>query len=440
MYNNKHNSDMSTTNFIGPIADIVESADDKSITLTGEQVIDFVSKVITAIVDAVLMLGTETVITNKQALGALKQIYLNKDGELNKKFDFKSDQAAMTAIYETAYTLLTVDDFRSEAARIIYNIKTDEKFAFNFLYGSSREHGKSIVRLRSRIIFEIWTSYKVDVNHKDFSTLLYDHLYSEGSWRALDSYGYRTTLFQWLSTVASHCIMEYLEKNAFIKISRARTPGNTRLDLDDKTPVYCEAVISDMVHISMLRDILFAVYVDRLEPDVIQDRLKLSEEDYDLRLSTAEKTLKTALINSIHPYEDALTDVNARKTLVSSDFLTIIGETTSGHIEDSPLRDVLGVGPEDPDFEVTVIDFLYKFSDDLGWNEEDKFVWQCRFIKKMTPESVAVELSNRNLKKNQESGTEEMKVRSRGWVDTRFCRLNTRFQTCIREWWAKVTR
>ena len=165
----------------------------------------------------------------------------------------------------------------------------------------------------------------------------------------------------------------------------------------------------------------------------------LSEEDYDLRLSTAENTLKTALINSIHPYEDALADVNARKTLVSSDFLTIIGETTSGHIEDSPLRDVLGVGPEDPDFEVTVIDFLYKFSDGLGWSEEDKFVWQCRFIKKMTPESVAVELSNRNVKNSQESGTEEMKVRSRGWVDTRFCRLNIRFQTAIREWWAKVT-
>lgn len=415
---------MSTTNFVGQIGGVVEAADGKNLTLTGEQVIDFITKVITAIVDAVLMLGTETVITSKQALGALKQIFLNKDGELNKKFDFKSDQAAMTAIYEAAYTLLTVDDFRSEAARIIYNIKTDEKFAFNFLYGSSREHGESIARLRSRILYEIWTSYKVRVSPKNFSTLLYEHLYSEGSWRVLNTYGYRTTLFQWLSTVASHCIMEYLEKNGFIKISRARTPSNTRLDLDDKTPVYCEAVISEMVHISLLRDILFAVYVDRLEPEAIQDRLKLSEEDYNLRLSTAEKTLKTALINSIHPYEDALVDINVRKTLVSSDFLTIIGETTAGDNEDSPLREILGVGPNDPDFEVTVIDFLYNFSDGLGWSEEDKYVWQCRFIKRMSPESVA----------------EDLPGRSRGWVDTRFSRLNTRFQTAIREWWATMTR
>ena len=398
---------MSTTNFVGPIGGIVESADDKNLTLTGEQVIDFVMKVITAIVDAVLMLGTETVITSKQAFGALKQIYLNKDGELNKKFDFKSDQAALTSIYETAYALLTVDDYKSEAARIIDNIKSDEKFAFNFLYGSSREHGESISRLRSRILYEIWTSYKVKVNPMDFSTLLYEHLYSEGSWRVLNTYGYRTTLFQWLSTVASHCIMEYLEKNGFIKISRARTPSNTRLDLDDKTPIYCEAVISEMVHISLLRDILFAVYVDRLEPEVIQDRFKLSEEDYNLRLCAAEKTLKTALINSIHPYEDALVDVNVRKTLVSSDFLTIIGETTSGYIEDSPLREVLGVGPEDPDFEVRVIDFLYEFSNRLDWSDEDKYVWQSRFIKKMTPESVAVELSNRNMKMTQESEAEE---------------------------------
>ena len=415
---------MSTTNFVGQIASVVEYADDKNLTLTGEQVIEFVTKVITAIVDAVQMIGSKTVITSKQALGALKQIYLNKDGELNKKFDFKSDKDAMTAIYEMTYALLTVDDFRSEAARIIYNIKTDEKFAFNFLYGSSREHGKSIARLRSRILYEIWTSYKVDVNPKDFNTLLYDHLYSEGSWRALSTYGYRTTFFQWLSTVASHCIMEYLEKNGYIKVSRARTPGNTNLDLDDKTPIYCEAVISDMVNISLLRDILFAVYVDRLEPEVIKCRLKLSDEEYNLRLSTAEKTLKTALINSIHPYEDALSDVKVRKTHVSSDFLTIIGETTSGYIEDSPLREVLGVGPEDPDFEVSVIDFLYDFSNRLDWSDEDKYVWQSRFIKKMTPESVADDLPGR----------------SRGWVDTRFCRLNTRFQTAIHVWWDTVTR
>jgi hypothetical protein len=424
MYNNKHNRDMSTTNFVCPIDGIVKSADDKNLTLTGEQVIDFVTKVITAIVDAVLMLGTETVITSKQAFGALKQIYLNKGGELNKKFDFKSDQAAMTAIYETAYTLLTVDDFRSEAARIIDNIMTDEKFAFKFLYGSSREHGQNIAPLRSRIIYEIWTSYKVQVNPKDFSTLLYEQLYSEGTWSSLMTYGYRTTFFYWLGTVASHCIMEYLEKNGYIKISRARTPGNTRLALTDKTPVYCEAVISDMVHISLLRDILFAVYVDRLEPEVIQKRMNLSAKDYELRLCTAEKTLKTALINTIHPYEDALVDINVRKTLVSSDFLTIIGETTSGDNENSPLREVLGVGPEDPDFELTVIDFLYNFSDGLGWSEEDKYVWQCRFIKKMTPESVADDLPGR----------------SRGWVDTRYCRLNTRFQTAIREWWDSVTR
>lgn len=415
---------MSTTNFAGQIGGVVESADDKNLTLTGEQVIDFVTKVITAIVDAVLVLGNKTVITGIQAFEAIKQIYLDKEGRLKKAFVFESDKAALISIYETAYALLTVNDFRSEAARIIYNIKTDERFAFNFLYGSSRERGKSIARLRSRILYEIWTSYKVQVSPNDFNTILYEHLYSEGSWRVLNTYGYRTTLFQWLSTVASHCIMEYLEKNRLIKISRKRTPGNTRLDLDDKTPVYCEAVISEMVHISLLRDILFAVYVDRLEPEVIQDRLKLCEEDYNLRLCAAEKTLKTALINSIHPYNDALVDVNVRKTLVSSDFLKIIGETTSGYFEDSPLREVLGVGPGDPDFEVTVIDFLYNFSDRLDWSDEDKYVWQSRYIKNMTSESVAEDLPNRD----------------QGWVDTRFCRLKPRFQTAIRKWWNTVSR
>lgn len=413
---------MSNTNFVGQIGGVVESANGQGFTLTSEQLIEFMKKVINAVLDAVSMVGDETVITGMQALGALKQIYLDMDGKLRKKYDFKSDREAMITIYDTAYALLTVDDFRSEAARIIDNIMKDEAFAHEFLYGTSRQNGKSIARLRSRILYEILISYKVEVNPKDFNTILYEHLYSEGTWRTLRSYGYRTTFFQWIRTVASHCIMDYLEKNNFITISRARTAGNTRLELMDKTPLYCECLINDIVKVASVRDILLAVYVDRLEPEAVQERLKIKATDYNLTLSSAENSLKTLLINTVHPYDDALVDINVRKTTVSTDFLTLIGSFTAVNGESGPLREVLGIDPESPEFEITVTDFLYEFSNRLGWSKEDIYVWQSRYIKTMAPESIALDLDGRD----------------RRWVDTRFHRLNKRFETAIRKWWDKV--
>lgn len=427
---------MSTTNFAGNINDRISSANKEKFTLDAAAVMDFINKVISAITVELSVLGVKAVITSQQTLGALKQMYFDVEGKLHKNNEFSSDNSAMTSIYETAYSLMTIEDYRSDAAKIIDKIKTDERFAYKFLYGTSIKQGKSIARLRSKILNQVRISYKVVIKPYDFNTLVYEHLFSEGTWNVLSSYNYRSTFFQWLSTVASRCIMDYLIKNGFIKTNPARTPGNTKLILDEMTPSYCHAVIDHMVMIPSVKQILIAVYVDRLEPAEIQARFDLNEKAYTDNLRAAEKTLKTVLLNSVHPYDDVLVDTNTRKVLVSSEFLDLIGQTSAAHTETSPLREVLGATPEDSDFELKVIDFLYDFSNSLRWNDEDTYVWQSRYIKNMAPESVAEDLNNMALM----SGTEKVLMRDRGWVDTRYHRLNVRFETAIRNWWNELNQ
>ena len=85
---------------------------------------------------------------------------------------------------------------------------------------------------------------------------------------------------------------------------------------------------------------------------------------------------------------------------------------------------MLGVTPNDAEFETKVIDFLYNFTNNLDWSDEDKYVWQSRYIKNMKPEEVA----------------ENLPKRSRPWVDTRYSRLNRQFKEAIREWWTNINR
>lgn len=415
---------MKTKNFVGTIASLIESANCEHFTLDAEQVIEFVKLVIVAIAKELSLLGNPTAMSGEQVLAKAKNIYLDADGELCEAIDFFCDQEAMESIYETIYALMTEKDYKSDAVRIVEGIKNDEAFAYNFFYGTSLLRGKSIARIRSRIINQVRRSYGVVIDPLDFNTIIYEHLYSDGSWAALNSYNYRSSFFVWLAVVASHCIMTYLEENGYIRIPRTRTPGNTRLMLKKKTPDYCRVVIEDMVRIGPMRDMLLAVYVDRLEPAAICQRLNMDEELYKLTLSASEKTIKTALLNTEHSYDDVLVDKGARKIMVSSDFLTVIGCTSAVYGEDSPLREVLGVTPDDAEFETKVIDFLYNFSNSLGWNDEDLYVWQSRYIENMKPEEVAANLPKR----------------SRPWVDTRFSRLNRLFKRAIREWWKNVNR
>ena len=86
---------MGTKNFVGTIASLIESANDKHFTLDAVEVIEFVKQVIAAITDEFRTLGKVTVMNGEQALAKAEDIYLDADGELDEDVDFFCDHEAM---------------------------------------------------------------------------------------------------------------------------------------------------------------------------------------------------------------------------------------------------------------------------------------------------------------------------------------------------------
>lgn len=413
---------MDTMTIDGGVIKLIESASDKHFTLNAEQLLDFAKQVIATITAGLCKIAKKPAMSEAKVLEKVKELLLDSDGNISEELNFFCDQDALTTVYESVKTYLTETSYNSESANIIHNIKTNQDFAYKFFYGSSTIPGKSICRLRSNIINNVRKSYNVDIDPNDFSTILYEHLWSDGTWKVLDSYSYRSSFYQWLRVVASHCIMSYLEDNGYIKISRARTPANTRLIFGNYTSEYCQTVIDEMVHIKPIHDYLVAVYVDRFDKQEIMTLFNLDEQMYKLTLKASEKVLQTALLNSDHQFEDVLVDKAPRRITLPSDFLTVIGQTNAAYTETSPLREVLGINQDDSDFEKKVIEFLHDFTDKMPWDDEEKKVWKWRYIQDMKPVDVAEMLSGR----------------SRHWVDTKFSRLRKEFNIAIRKWWNDI--
>lgn len=84
----------------------------------------------------------------------------------------------------------------------------------------------------------------------------------------------------------------------------------------------------------------------------------------------------------------------------------------------NPLSDVFGVGLDKEELHEKVLEFLYSFPQKLNWTEEERIVWTLRFIEDTSPVEVA-----------------ELVGRKRSWVDTKYSRLNARFNKAVREWW-----
>ena len=315
------------------------------------------------------------------------------------------------------------NNIQKEYASLIEKIKTDERFAYKFLYGSSQKSGMSISPIRSRIINQIYSTYHVKVEPHVFSTVLYEHLWAEGTWKPFESCPKNAAFFSWLSKVAFRAVLNYLEDNAFVKISRARTVANTRLDLLNKPVVYRNAVINDMIEDKKIKSFLKSVYVECLEKNDIKKHFNLNDESYEMMFQKSEDMLKKSLIEKLHCYDDALTDKSQRKILLSFEDCLGVNSIIDNDDVNNLIYDVLNINPHDPDAKIKIEEFLYDFSENLSWKSEDKYVWQSRFIKEMSPVEVASTLPNR----------------SRPWVDTRFSRLNQKFYEAISKWWYEKT-
>ena len=308
-----------------------------------------------------------------------------------------------------------------ESDEIISRLKSnDQLFAQKFFYGTN-PYGCNISRFRSKILSNIKQTYKVDVPIEEFGDILYTFLWNNGTWSVLDKYSRKSSFFCWLAEVAQHELIRYLEEMKIIYVNRERTAGNTRLLGMSVAPEMWEYIINDMMPNGLYKDVLYATLVERKDEKIMVKKFGLDAEDLHKMQKKAEADLKDRLIRSDSNYEElVLRDKSSRNVEVSEEFTKEFFQWQEWKNETNPLADVLGVDLDKKELQEKVVEFLYAIPEKLNWTEEERIVWTLRFIEDTAPAEVA-----------------ERVGRKRSWVDTKYSRLNVRFNKAIKEWWIK---
>lgn len=349
----------------------------------------------------------------------LVQKILDKVVADNREFATEKEQLR----YLSALTreLVWQEANTEESDAIISRLKSnDQLFAQKFFYGTN-PYGCNISRFRSKILSNIKQTYKVDVPIEEFGDILYTFLWNNGTWSVLDKYSRKSSFFCWLAEVAQHELIRYLEEMKIINVNRERTAGNTRLLGMSVAPEMWEYIINDMMPNGLYKDVLYATLVERKDEKIMVKKFGLDAEDLHKMQKKAEADLKDRLIRSDSNYEElVLRDKSSRNVEVSEEFTKEFFQWQEWKNETNPLADVLGVDLDKKELQEKVVEFLYAIPEKLKWTEEERIVWTLRFIEDTAPAEVA-----------------ERVGRKRSWVDTKYSRLNVRFNKAIKEWWIK---
>lgn len=349
----------------------------------------------------------------------LVQKILDKVVADNREFATEKEQLR----YLSALTreLVWQEANTEESDEIISRLKSnDQLFAQKFFYGTN-PHGCNISRFRSKILSNIKQTYKVDVPIEEFGDILYTFLWNNGTWSILDKYSRKSSFFRWLAEVVQHELIRYLEEMKIINVNRERTAGNTRLLGMSVAPEMWEYIINDMMPNGLYKDVLYATLVERKDEKIMVKKFGLDAEDLHKMQKKAEADLKDRLIRSDSNYEElVLRDKSSRNVEVSEEFTKEFFQWQEWKNETNPLADVLGVDLDKKELQEKVVEFLYAIPEKLNWTEEERIVWTLRFIEDTAPAEVA-----------------ERVGRKRSWVDTKYSRLNVRFNKAIKEWWIK---
>lgn len=349
----------------------------------------------------------------------LVQKILDKVVADNREFATEKEQLR----YLSALTreLVWQEANTEESDEIISRLKSnDQLFAQKFFYGTN-PYGCNISRFRSKILSNIKQTYKVDVPIEEFGDILYTFLWNNGTWSVLDKYSRKSSFFCWLAEVAQHELIRYLEEMKIINVNRERTAGNTRLLGMSVAPEMWEYIINDMMPNGLYKDVLYSTLVERKDEKIMVKKFGLDAEDLHKMQKKAEADLKDRLIRSDSSYEElVLRDKSSRNVEVSEEFTKEFFQWQEWKNETNPLADVLGVDLDKKELQEKVVEFLYAIPEKLKWTEEERIVWTLRFIEDTAPAEVA-----------------ERVGRKRSWVDTKYSRLNVRFNKAIKEWWIK---
>ena len=349
----------------------------------------------------------------------LVQKIMSKVSEANKEFATEKEELRYWGIVTREVAWYEANTEESE--EIINRLKSgDQLFAQKFFY-STNTNGCNISRFRSKILANIKQTYKIEVSVEEFGDILYTFLWNEGTWSILDKYSRKSSFFCWLSEVAQHELIRYLEDMKLINVTRGRTAGNTRLLGLSIAPEMWEYILNDTMPNGLYKDVLFSTLVKRNTEEKMMKSFCLKKEDLHRLQKKAEADLKDRLIRSDRGYEElVLRDKTPRVIEVSEEFAKDFCVWQEGKSNANPLADVLGVDLNHEDLQKKVVDFLYTIPQKLKWTEEERIVWILRFIEDTAPIEVAERIG-----------------RKRSWVDTKYSRLNVRFNKAVKEWWAE---
>ena len=349
----------------------------------------------------------------------LVQKIMSKVSEANKEFATEKEELRYWGIVTREVAWYEANTEESE--EIINRLKSgDQLFAQKFFY-STNTNGRNISRFRSKILANIKQTYKIEVSVEEFGNILYTFLWNEGTWSILDKYSRKSSFFCWLSEVAQHELIRYLEDMKLINVTRERTAGNTRLLGLSIAPEMWEYILNDTMPNGLYKDVLFSTLVKRNTEEKMMKSFCLKKEDLHRLQKKAEADLKDRLIRSDRGYEElVLRDKTPRVIEVSEEFTKDFCVWQEGKSNANLLADVLGVDLNHEDLQKKVVDFLYTIPQKLKWTEEERIVWTLRFIEDTAPIEVAERIG-----------------RKRSWVDTKYSRLNARFNKAVKEWWSK---
>lgn len=349
----------------------------------------------------------------------LVQKIMSKISEANKEFATEKEELRYWGIVTREVAWYEANTEESE--EIINRLKSgDQLFAQKFFY-STNTNGCNISRFRSKILANIKQTYKIEVSVEEFGDILYTFLWNEGTWSILDKYSRKSSFFCWLSEVAQHELIRYLEDMKLINVTRERTAGNTRLLGLSIAPEMWEYILNDTMPNGLYKDVLFSTLVERNTEEKMMKSFCLKIEDLHRLQKKAEADLKDRLIRSDRGYEElVLRDKSPRVIEVSEEFAKDFCVWQEGKSNANPLADVLGVDLNHEDLQKKVVDFLYTIPQKLKWTEEERIVWTLRFIEYTAPIEVAERIG-----------------RKRSWVDTKYSRLNARFNKAVKDWWSK---
>ncbi len=374
------------------------------------------------IMDIILMMSME-VIARKKNLPAseneLLELVLERINDDGKSFDNDEERQKyhVNIVREIVWKCANTD----EATWIINKLKSnDGTFIRSFFFGTN-PNGCNICRFRSKIISKIKMTYHVEVSVEEFGDILFRYLWNEGSWSVLDSYSCKSSFFSWLESIAFHEVIKELKDVKCISITPERTPGNTRIIWLSVPVLIRKAAIDELLWEDKLHDFMEAKFVDLKSVSELESLFQLTAKQQDEAQKCAEKKLRYRIINGDSQYgEYIIRDKVPQNITVSGDFTADFIKWLEGNEEQHPLTDVFGVNLTAEERSEKVADFLYHFHERFNWSDEERLLWQLRYIEDGKPVEVAQQLN-----------------KDRHWLDTRYSRLRKRFNEALQLWWKK---